>query len=143
MIIQRRLLWTAVRLLKVGGTLVYSTCTITAQENEQCVAYVLKSFDCLRLVPCYDSSLRPPCETSTYPHIQDTGDVGLPDCGLSEEERLMVRRFDPAIPSVFYPACIFPQNTQRCSYSAHTTTTTDGLRYYRILLRQIRQGPRL
>ena len=39
----------AVGLLKDGGVLVYSTCTITPQENEQQVAWVLKSFPCLKL----------------------------------------------------------------------------------------------
>ena len=39
----------AVGLLKEGGVLVYSTCTITPQENEQQVAWALRSFPCLRL----------------------------------------------------------------------------------------------
>lgn len=39
----------AVGLLKEGGVLVYSTCTLTPQENEQQVAWALKSFPCLRL----------------------------------------------------------------------------------------------
>ena len=36
-------------LLKDGGVLVYSTCTITPQENEEQVAWALKSFPCLKL----------------------------------------------------------------------------------------------
>ena len=36
-------------MLKKGGVLVYSTCTITPQENEEQVAWALKSFPCLRL----------------------------------------------------------------------------------------------
>ena len=39
----------AVGLLKDGGVLVYSTCTITPQENEEQVAWALKSFPCLKL----------------------------------------------------------------------------------------------
>ena len=39
----------AVGLLKDGGVLVYSTCTITPQENELQVAWALKSFPCLKL----------------------------------------------------------------------------------------------
>lgn len=39
----------AVGLLKEGGVLVYSTCTITLQENEEQVAWALKTFPCLRL----------------------------------------------------------------------------------------------
>ena len=43
------LLLQAVGLLKDGGVLVYSTCTITPQENEEQVAWALKSFPCLKL----------------------------------------------------------------------------------------------
>ena len=39
----------AVGLLKDGGVLVYSTCAITPQENEQERAWTLKSFPCLKL----------------------------------------------------------------------------------------------
>ena len=41
----------AVQLLKENGTLVYSTCTITTEENEQMVAWALDSFPCLQLAP--------------------------------------------------------------------------------------------
>ena len=34
----------AVRLLRVGGTLVYSTCTLMPEENEHAVAHVLRQF---------------------------------------------------------------------------------------------------
>lgn len=47
--LQRKLFTTAVGLLKEGGVLVYSTCTITPQENEEQVAWALKSFPCLKL----------------------------------------------------------------------------------------------
>lgn len=36
-------------LLKPGGTLVYSTCTITLSENEDQVAWALKTFPCLQI----------------------------------------------------------------------------------------------
>ena len=39
----------AVGLLKDGGVLVYSTCTIIPQENEEQVAWAQKSFPCLKL----------------------------------------------------------------------------------------------
>ena len=39
----------AVGLLMDGGVLVYSTCTITPQENEEQVAWAVKSFPCLKL----------------------------------------------------------------------------------------------
>merc|ERR1719428_1320443 len=40
---QRHFLRTASRLLRPGGTLVYSTCTLTAEENEENVAWALAS----------------------------------------------------------------------------------------------------
>ena len=76
---QRKLLNAAVKLLKPGGTLVYSTCTITSEENERQVAWVLEKFPCLQLV-------------KQNFHI---GGFGLPFCGLTEEQRLLVQRFDP------------------------------------------------
>ncbi|KAG5866399.1 hypothetical protein JTB14_025990 [Gonioctena quinquepunctata] len=48
--LQRKLFESAVQLLKVGGTLVYSTCTITLSENEGMVEWALRKFDCLDLV---------------------------------------------------------------------------------------------
>ena len=35
----------ATRLLKPGGTLVYSTCTFAPEENEEVVDYLLKTFE--------------------------------------------------------------------------------------------------
>lgn len=48
--LQRRLLRSAVRCLKPGGTLVYSTCTLSPEENEQMVAWTESEFPELRLV---------------------------------------------------------------------------------------------
>ncbi|CAG4956562.1 unnamed protein product [Colias eurytheme] len=77
--IQRKLLAAAVKVLKSGGKLVYSTCTVTLEENEEMVKWALDKFPCLRLVPA-----EPLC-----------GGPGLPDCGLNDNERLMVQRFGP------------------------------------------------
>eukprot|EP01117_Protostelium_nocturnum_P005949 TRINITY_DN2141_c0_g2_i1.p1 TRINITY_DN2141_c0_g2~~TRINITY_DN2141_c0_g2_i1.p1 ORF type:complete len:305 (-),score=72.06 TRINITY_DN2141_c0_g2_i1:3-917(-) len=41
---QRKLMHTAVQLLKEGGTLVYSTCTLNPQENEELVRFALDNF---------------------------------------------------------------------------------------------------
>ncbi|XP_061208130.1 tRNA (cytosine(72)-C(5))-methyltransferase NSUN6 isoform X3 [Neopsephotus bourkii] len=49
--LQRKLFTVAVKLLKPGGVLVYSTCTITLSENEEQVAWALKTFPCLQLQP--------------------------------------------------------------------------------------------
>lgn len=40
----------AVQLLRPGGCLVYSTCTLLTQENEEQVAWTLKTFPELKLV---------------------------------------------------------------------------------------------
>lgn len=50
-IYQKRLFAQAVQLLKPGGTLVYSTCTINVRENEQMVAWALSEFSFLSLAP--------------------------------------------------------------------------------------------
>ncbi len=42
--IQYPLLVSAIKAVKPGGTLVYSTCTLTVEENEQLVDYVLKKY---------------------------------------------------------------------------------------------------
>lgn len=48
--LQKKLFRVAVNLLKTGGTLVYSTCTITLAENEKLVRWALDTFSCLELV---------------------------------------------------------------------------------------------
>lgn len=42
--LQKQLLGVAVNYLKVGGTLVYSTCTLSQKENEEMVAYALGAY---------------------------------------------------------------------------------------------------
>ncbi|XP_059052886.1 tRNA (cytosine(72)-C(5))-methyltransferase NSUN6 [Achroia grisella] len=77
--VQRKLITAAVELLKVGGTLIYSTCTVTEDENERMVAWTLENFQCLNLVP-------------TEPLL---GGPGLPNCGLNDDQRSMIQRFSP------------------------------------------------
>lgn len=48
--LQRKLLINAVDLVKPGGILVYSTCTITLDENEHNVAWVLEKFPQMELI---------------------------------------------------------------------------------------------
>jgi len=43
--IQKHLVESAIEILKVGGTLVYSTCTHAPEENEEVVDFVIKNFD--------------------------------------------------------------------------------------------------
>ncbi|KAE9077978.1 hypothetical protein PF010_g23301 [Phytophthora fragariae] len=77
---QRNFLWVATFLLKPGGTLVYSTCTINPKENEQMVHHALQNYP-LELVSQEEA------------HI---GDRGLAGQGLNEHEASLVQRFDPA-----------------------------------------------
>ncbi|XP_072307082.1 tRNA (cytosine(72)-C(5))-methyltransferase NSUN6 [Eucyclogobius newberryi] len=79
--LQRKLIHSAVRLLKKGGVLVYSTCTLTLAENEEQVAWALKTFPCLTLEP-------------QEPHI---GTEGMPGAGLSPDQLCLLQRFSPEL----------------------------------------------
>ncbi|NWY15980.1 NOP2 methyltransferase, partial [Aphelocoma coerulescens] len=79
--LQRKLFTVAVKLLKPGGVLVYSTCTITLAENEEQVAWALKTFPCLHLHPQQE------------PHI---GGEGMKGAGLSLDQLKLLQRFDPS-----------------------------------------------
>ncbi|KAK5849832.1 hypothetical protein PBY51_014136 [Eleginops maclovinus] len=79
--LQRKLFHAAVRLLKKGGVLVYSTCTVTLAENEEQVAWALETFPCLTLQP-------------QEPHI---GAEGMPGAGLSPEQLRLLQRFSPEL----------------------------------------------
>ena len=76
---QRAFVRNAIQLLKTGGVLTYSTCTINACENEDMVKFILDEFPCMGLVPI---------------PVELPGLSGLPDRGLTEAECTMVRRFD-------------------------------------------------
>ena len=78
---QRQFVRNAVPMLKSGGTMTFSTCTINADENEKMVKFILSEFPDMKLVPI-------PSELPGLP--------GLPGMGLTDEERNMVRRFDPS-----------------------------------------------
>lgn len=71
-ILQKKLFAAAVSLLKPGGILVYSTCTIFASENEQIVRWALEKFgNRIELVPA----------EPIY------GSSGLPGTGLTNAQR--------------------------------------------------------
>ena len=42
---QKRLAEAALKILKVGGEMIYSTCTLAPEENEMIVDYLVKKFD--------------------------------------------------------------------------------------------------
>lgn len=48
---QRKILASAMKMLKPGGILVYSTCTFAPEEDEQNLAWLLKNYPALRTVP--------------------------------------------------------------------------------------------
>ncbi|XP_041823380.1 tRNA (cytosine(72)-C(5))-methyltransferase NSUN6 isoform X2 [Melanotaenia boesemani] len=79
--LQRKLFQAAVRSLKKGGILVYSTCTVTLAENEEQVAWALNTFPCLTLQP-------------QDPHI---GSEGMLGAGLSPEQLRLLQRFSPEL----------------------------------------------
>ncbi|KAM9671886.1 tRNA (cytosine(72)-C(5))-methyltransferase NSUN6 isoform 1-T1 [Trichechus inunguis] len=79
--LQRKLFSVAVQLLKPGGVLVYSTCTITLAENEEQVAWALRTFPCVQL---------------QYQEPQIGGE-GMMGAGLSFEQLKQLQRFDPSV----------------------------------------------
>lgn len=89
---QRRMFDQAVQLVRPGGIIVYSTCTINPGENEALVRYALDRYKFLSLAP-------------QHPRIGGPGLVGryeFPD-GYVEEwlkpgEEELVQRFDPSSP---------------------------------------------
>eukprot|EP01060_Flectonema_neradi_P003681 TRINITY_DN12387_c0_g1_i4.p1 TRINITY_DN12387_c0_g1~~TRINITY_DN12387_c0_g1_i4.p1 ORF type:complete len:389 (+),score=67.12 TRINITY_DN12387_c0_g1_i4:831-1997(+) len=86
---QRKLLSTAAKLLKPGGKLVYSTCTISPLENEGNVAWFLETHEDFQL------DLR----SDFRPDLYDLASPGLPGTGLSDEQNKNVIRFTPTIES--------------------------------------------
>lgn len=87
---QRRMFDQAVQLVRSGGVIVYSTCTINPGENEAVVRYALDTYKFLSLA-------------SQHPKIGGPGLVGryVSSDGFSEEwlrpgEEDLVQRFDPS-----------------------------------------------
>uniref|UniRef100_A0A0A9G470 SAM-dependent MTase RsmB/NOP-type domain-containing protein n=1 Tax=Arundo donax TaxID=35708 RepID=A0A0A9G470_ARUDO len=87
---QRRMFDQAVKLVRPGGVIVYSTCTINPGENEALVRYALDTYKFLSLV-------------SQHPKIGGPGIVGscelfnktYTEKWLTEHEAELVQRFDP------------------------------------------------
>ncbi|XP_049778895.1 tRNA (cytosine(72)-C(5))-methyltransferase NSUN6 isoform X1 [Schistocerca cancellata] len=81
-ILQRKLFKAAYTLLKPGGYLVYSTCTVNVAENEAIVGWALKAYSQLVLEPI----------------IPSIGGPGIPHAGnLTEEQTECVQRFGPPV----------------------------------------------
>ena len=77
---QKEILSTGIRLLRVGGTLVYSTCSFTIIENEAVVHRILQEYPNVRL-------------DVQVPHIGMTGFPG--DHGLNNDQLHLLQRFLP------------------------------------------------
>ena len=109
---QRAFFGKAVALLKPGGVLVYSTCTISPLENESMVAQALQKHPCLRLetlppavaalgspgLPGNSESMRNALRVLEKGTTAESGAAkAKPEFwpGLTEEQAGMVRRFDP------------------------------------------------
>uniref|UniRef100_J3MSJ7 SAM-dependent MTase RsmB/NOP-type domain-containing protein n=2 Tax=Oryza brachyantha TaxID=4533 RepID=J3MSJ7_ORYBR len=88
---QRRMFDQAVKLVRSGGVIVYSTCTINPGENEALVRYALETYKFLSL-------------GSQHPKVGGRGIVGSCELlnktyteeWLTEHESELVQRFDPS-----------------------------------------------
>ncbi|KAK1302672.1 hypothetical protein QJS10_CPB12g00538 [Acorus calamus] len=88
---QRRMFDQAVQLVRPGGVIVYSTCTINPGENEAVVRYALDTYNFLTLAP-------------QNPRVGGPGLVGRSELfdgryieeWLTDEEAELVQRFDPS-----------------------------------------------
>ncbi|KAK1258749.1 hypothetical protein QJS04_geneDACA018667 [Acorus gramineus] len=88
---QRRMFDQAVQLVRPGGVIVYSTCTINPGENEAVVRYALDTYNFLTLAP-------------QNPRVGGPGLVGRSEFfegryieeWLTDEEAELVQRFDPS-----------------------------------------------
>lgn len=91
----------AVQLLKKGGVLVYSTCTVTLAENEEQVAWALRTFPCLSLQPQVRAAGGRRCEhhqiVTFSPQEPHVGAEGMLGAGLSPEQLSLLQRFRPEL----------------------------------------------
>ncbi len=77
--LQRKLFESAVGLLEAGGELVYSTCSIMTEENEELVAWAMEKFGGkIEIVPFQPAGV---------------GGPGIQVSGLAKSEADCVRRF--------------------------------------------------
>jgi 16S rRNA C967 or C1407 C5-methylase (RsmB/RsmF family) len=83
---QRKFVQQAVQLLKKGGFMTYSTCTMNVSENECIVNHIMQQYPCMELCPIFF----PDGETHS-----PLGMPGLAGYGLNDKDRLCVCRFDP------------------------------------------------
>lgn len=73
-ILQKSILEDAVKMLAVGGRLIYSTCTWSVEENEEVVQWLLETYDYLELVDIpkingMAPGINQPQSARMYPHL--------------------------------------------------------------------------
>ncbi|MGT2785595.1 RsmF rRNA methyltransferase first C-terminal domain-containing protein [Streptococcus merionis] len=71
--LQREILVEALKMLKAGGSLIYSTCTWAPEENEEVVKWLLKEYPYLELIPIakfngMQAGIDQPETARIYPH---------------------------------------------------------------------------
>ncbi|MBQ9785623.1 MAG: SAM-dependent methyltransferase [Clostridia bacterium] len=81
---QREILTEAVKCVAAGGYLLYSTCTYSTEENEETVAWFLRTYADFSLVPC---------RADVVAHTAD----GLTDFDARGEDLSLCRRFYPHV----------------------------------------------
>ncbi|ASQ30271.1 tRNA/rRNA cytosine-C5-methylase, NOL1/NOP2/Sun family [Campylobacter avium LMG 24591] len=69
--LQKKLLNSAINALKIGGILVYSTCTVTREENEEVILNALNSKFKLELLELNTN----PLKSAKNPHIKNTARI--------------------------------------------------------------------
>jgi methyltransferase NSUN6 len=79
----------AYQLLKPGGKMTYSTCTINPEENEEIISWALNTYPDLILLP--------------QPQDLQFGNYELKTTSLSEENVKLVQRFVPLPPTQSNP----------------------------------------
>ena len=82
--IQKKLIREAIRLVKEGGTIVYSTCTMMAGEGEGVIGYAMR--ECGEQIELVDATHK------MYPML---GTKGVASEGLTEEQACLITRFIP------------------------------------------------
>ncbi|XP_062620430.1 tRNA (cytosine(72)-C(5))-methyltransferase NSUN6-like [Saccostrea cucullata] len=92
---QRKFIRKAVQLLRPGGVLVYSTCTVTLEENEKQVIWVLENFPDLQL-------------TAQVPHL---GSHGRQCSGLSKNLQQLLQMFDPSCDESHDSMAVYDKDT--------------------------------
>mmetsp|Transcript_83783 Transcript_83783/g.191228 ORF Transcript_83783/g.191228 Transcript_83783/m.191228 type:complete len:218 (+) Transcript_83783:1024-1677(+) len=93
---QRAFLVAAAKLVKVGGTVTYSTCSVTIDENEGNVRWALDNLP-LKLVDAREGVVNSP-----MPGLR-----GWAGCGVEEEHLDWVLRFDPEVFDLGFFCCKF------------------------------------